>query len=131
MHEYATLSISSITEGEPGRSYIGVILSLNHKTRKVISEYVGYATKKQADYVALLRGFELAIKYNVKNLLVKSDSSLIIKQMSIDYNVDDKELKSLFLKAKQLESKFDVVRYIFVSEQHNQEAIKLANKALK
>ena len=46
-----------------------------------------FCTNNSAEYDALILGLELAIKKNVKKLLVKGDSLLIIQQVLGNYEV--------------------------------------------
>jgi ribonuclease HI len=77
--------------------------------------------------MALITGLEMTLKLGIKNLIVKGDSLLIIKQMKGLYKVKSDNLKNLHEQAKVLVKNISNIQYIFVRREFNVEADKLAN----
>jgi hypothetical protein len=67
------------------------------------------------------------LKLNIKNLIVKGDSMLVIKQMQGVYQVKSHSLQKLFREAKALERQFDFVSYYHIYRTDNKRADQLAN----
>ena len=77
--------------------------------------------------MGLITGLEVCLKLGIKNLIVKGDSLLIIKQMNGLYNVNSDNLKNLHEQAKLLVKNISNIHYIFLRREFNVEADKLAN----
>ncbi len=117
--------------GNPGESAIGVVFyDENHKEIASLSEAIGVATNNVAEYSALIYGLEYAVKKGYKKLAVHADSELMIKQLKGEYKVKNENIKPLFLKAKTLIAKLELVTYKHVLRELNKRADKLANIAL-
>ena len=126
----ATLYFDGASSGNPGRRAIGVVLETPTKTYRFKKE-IGKGTSNQAEYYALIAGLMLAKKLGVKELTVKGDSQLVIKQMRGEYKVNDPTLRKLYEKAKELESSFKRVYYEWIPREENKEADRLAAEALR
>jgi|TARA_B110000285_G_scaffold142882_1_gene159665 deoxyadenosine/deoxycytidine kinase/ribonuclease HI len=108
-----------------------VILDVNDTeldTVSILDESGG--TNNDAEYLSLIAGLELAIKLNIKSILVRGDSELIIKQVTGEYQVRATNLIPLHNKVKVLEEKFNKISYGHVKREFNKRADKLANMAL-
>ena len=126
----ATLYFDGASLGNPGKRAIGVVLKTPTKTYKFKKE-IGEGTSNQAEYYALIAGMMLAKKLGIKELTVKGDSELVIKQMRGEYRVRDPILRKLYEKAKELERAFKKVSYEWIPREENKEADRLATEALK
>jgi ribonuclease HI len=116
--------------GNPGPSGIGGILYKNDKILDSFSEYIGEGTNNQAEYTAILRGIELALKYNIDILVCYLDSELVVKQLKREYKVKNKELGKIFIKIYNLTLKFKKITFHHIKREKNKEADALVNKAL-
>lgn len=87
-------------------------------------------TNNEAEYLSLIKGMRLALKYNIKSIRVEGDSNLILNQMSGKYQVKAENLIPLYNAAKLLESEFNIISYHHIRREFNKEADKLANQAL-
>ena len=87
-------------------------------------------TNNEAEYLSLIKGMELAIDNNIKDVLVEGDSNLIINQMNGIYKVKAENLIPLHKQAKELVAKFDFIHFVHIKREFNKEADRLANKAL-
>ena len=125
------LFFDGCSKGNPGPSGAGAVLCKNKKEILTISTFVGnFETNNSAEYMGLIEGLKEAQKLNIKTLIVKGDSQLVIRQMLGLYKVNSERLKPLFFKAKELENNFKTVKYQHIPRSKNQTADALANSAL-
>ena len=127
----AVLWTDGASRKNPGPAGIGVVLkSSTGDVLAHIAEYIGEATNNVAEYRALLRGLEQAEALGVRQLEVRADSELLIKQLGGQYRVKNAALKLLWQEAKQRLSRFESVRLTHVRREHNTEADELANRGI-
>lgn len=125
------LYFDGCSKGNPGRSGAGAVLYKNNNELATNSLFVGdKETNNSAEYNGLIIGLELAIKYNIKNLVVKGDSLLVIQQMIGKYQVKSSTLLQLYTKVKMLEKLFTSIVYQHVYRNDNKRADELANAAI-
>jgi ribonuclease HI len=66
----------------------------------------------------------------IKNILVRGDSQLVIKQMKGEYKVKSSSLVEYYQQAKLLEKYFDKIEFEHVYRDKNKRADELSNMAL-
>lgn len=126
-----TLRTDGAARGNPGPAGIGVILEdPGGVVVAELAEGIGWATNNVAEYRALLAGLELARTSGVGELVVFSDSLLLVQQMKGEFRVKHKGLKPLYEKARELVSEFDRVRFEAVRRELNAGADALANQGI-
>ncbi len=125
------LNVDGASRGNPGPAAIGITVK-NEKKRLLasISKTIGLATNNQAEYRALIAGLEKAIQLGAREVVVNSDSELLVKQLQGHYRVKNAELKSLYLEVVKLAYSLPVFRIEAIPREQNREADNLANKAL-
>ncbi|MBI4651984.1 ribonuclease HI family protein [Candidatus Desantisbacteria bacterium] len=125
------INIDGASKGNPGEAGIGVVFQ-NDKddVLKEFYKYIGKTTNNFAEYTALCYALDEAIKNNYKNIEIKSDSELIVKQLNGEYSVKSEDLKFLFLKAKEKLNKFDNYKIKHIPRAENKRADRLANIAI-
>jgi ribonuclease HI len=98
--------------GNPGPGAIGILI-LDDKSNivKEHKEYIGQTTNNRAEYSAMIKALELAKQHCTNEIICFSDSRLIVKQLSGEWKVKEKELLLLFQKVKELENNFQSVTY--------------------
>jgi ribonuclease HI len=89
------------------------------------------ATNNVAEYTALVKALEwlLANNLNSGKVEIKSDSQLVVKQLSGEYKVKAKRIISLYKRVLLLKNKFKDVEIAWVPREENKEADRLTNKA--
>lgn len=124
--------IDGASRGNPGPAGIGVLIrGEGGEVLKEISKYLGEEkTNNEAEYSALIRALEASRDLEADEVNVLSDSQLLVRQMEGRYNVDSENLKDLYVKARNLESKFKEVNHRHVSREENSAADELANLAI-
>jgi ribonuclease HI len=83
-----------------------------------------------AEYRALLEGLEAAVRAGVDELVVVSDSELLVKQMRGEYKVKNAALRELSLEAARRAREVGTVTYRAVRRESNVLADRLVNEAL-
>lgn len=125
------------SRGNPGPAAIGVIFC-NEKGQKIkeYSEYLGEKTNNEAEYQAVifaLQKFKAVFgKKLAKNteIVLKSDSELLIKQLNGEYKILDSKIQPLFLKVWNLRIDFKKIKFTLISRVKNKEADSLVNQVL-
>ena len=127
----AVIFADGASRGNPGPAAIGVtIKDKRGKLITFISQRIGRATNNQAEYRAIIAALEEAIRLGVKQVDIKTDSELVVKQINGEYRVKKATLKPLYQQVKQLQGSLEGFTITHILRQQNIEADKLANKAL-
>ena len=117
--------------GNPGPAAFAYVLQTEDGTvLDARGEAIGVATNNVAEYSALVAGLGRAVEAGVRELEVRSDSELMVKQMRGEYRVKNRDLQSLFLDASRAAREIGRVTYTHVRREHNELADRLVNEAL-
>jgi ribonuclease HI len=125
------LMVDGAARGNPGEAGCGAVIC--DETGAVVKElcrYLGKATNNVAEYEALIMGLEGVLALEVKELRVRSDSELLVRQLNGIYRVKDEKLKKLHRKALGLLQQLKSYRIVHVMREHNRLADRLANRAI-
>jgi ribonuclease HI len=127
-----TLAIDGASRGNPGAAGIGVVVyDQSGKVVREVSEYIGRTTNNVAEYTALIRGLEEALRLGAKTIRVQTDSELLARQMSGTYRVKSPHLLPLYERVRSLLARFQDARIAHVSREQNAQADKLAGEAAR
>ena len=101
------------------------ITATNQKivARKVVDENLDFAFKK----LKQLFGKKLISQTEIE---LRSDSELLVKQLTGQYKVLDSKIQNLFLEAWNLKIDFKKIRFKLIPREKNKEADELVNQAL-
>ena len=131
------IHIDGGSRGNPGPAAFGIVFSdSSGETIKNYADYMGEATNNEAEYTALIFALKKAKslfgkdKIKETNFEIKSDSQLLISQMTGKYKIEAQKIQKLFLKAWNLKIDFGNLDFIFISRGENKMADKLVNKVL-
>jgi len=114
--------------GNPGPMGIGIVIYRGGKKAGEMSEYLGEGTNNVAEYTAVIRALEYAKAGGDKEVHVKSDSQLIVRQLNGEYKVKDAKLKPLKRKIESLREGMSV-RFEHIPREQNGEADALSKEA--
>ena len=81
--------------GNPGPSGIGVVINGAGASSIKIAKRIGWQDSNVAEYVALMEALQYALSLNAKHLHVYSDSEVVVKQMTGEYQCRSPRLYSL------------------------------------
>ena len=120
------------SRGNPGDSGIGIVVR-NDAGEVVLTAYgfIGTATNNIAEYSALLALLKRIKATPCSQLVVHSDSELMVRQMNGEYKVRDENLKEYHRKVTALRDDLSFpfeLRY--VPREQNKEADTLANRGI-
>ena len=117
--------------GNPGPAGIGVtIRSPRGKVLAEVSEAIGAATNNVAEYTAVKRALERAAELGATDVLIRSDSKLLIEQLKGNYRVKNPTLQRLHAEVRGVARGFETVNYEHVPRERNRRADKLVNLAV-
>jgi ribonuclease HI len=114
--------------GNPGPAGIGVqITDTKGAVLAEVAQGIGVATNNVAEYTAAIRGLERVAELGATDVLLRSDSRLLVEQLSGRYRVKNPTLQRLHARVRSLAAGFRDVRYEHVPREENREADRLAN----
>ncbi len=121
--------------GNPGPAGAGAVVVVGGKEAATVSKFLGRQTNNWAEYEALILALEAARTHvphvQSKQVAVRMDSELIVKQMQGVYKVRDPELKKKHATVTQLIAEhFGTVSFTHVRRENNERADELANLAM-
>ncbi len=123
--------VDGAARGNPGPAAIGAVIKDEQgATLARISQRIGKTTNNQAEYRALIAALEKAVQLGARRVSVYSDSELVVRQITGRYRVKKAELKPLFQKVTQLQSRLESFSISHIPRCQNTEADRLANEAL-
>ena len=119
------------SRGNPGRASFGfALLDPSGTPIRQVGKAIGRATNNDAEYAGLVAGLEAAVEAGVRNLEVRLDSQLLVRQLLGEYRVKAPNLRPLHRHAVGLLTRFDQARVVHVPREQNTLADSLANAAL-
>lgn len=124
------INVDGSSLSNPGPAGIGIVIynSQNDIIEK-ISKYIGKATNNVAEYKALIEALKFAKKSEANEIIVKSDSQLVVRQVNGNYMVKNKKLKILLKEVLNLVEKFSTFSIIHIPREENKIADNLAKRA--
>ena len=128
--EQYILLFDGCSKNNPGPAGAGAVLYKNGKEISSVCSFLGLQTNNYAEYMALIKGLEMCLRYSIGHLEVKGDSTLVINQMNGEWKVNNPQLELLYEKAKQFEGQLNRVSYNHIPREQNKRADMLANQAL-
>jgi len=126
------------SRGNPGKAAIGVVFC-NEKEQaiKKYGEYLGDGmTNNEAEYSAVifaLKKFKALFGKSVAEISeveIRSDSELLVNQMSGKYKLSDEKIQKFFIEIWNLKIDFKNVKFKHIPREKNKEADRLVNEAL-
>ena len=117
--------------GNPGPAGAGVqITTADGEVVAEIAAGLGETTNNVAEYTAAIRGLERAGELGATDVLLRSDSQLLINQLTGRYRVKSPHLQPLHRRLRELVGAFERVRFEHVPRERNGEADRLANEGV-
>ena len=117
--------------GNPGPAGAGSQLTTpDGEVVAEIAEGLGETTNNVAEYTAAIRGLERARELGATDVLLRSDSQLLINQLTGVYKVKTSHLQPLHRRVRALAAGFEKIRFEHVPRERNTEADRLANEGV-
>lgn len=119
------------SRGNPGPAGFGVrVETAEGELIEELRESIGVATNNVAEYHGLLAALRYAIDHGEREVTVRSDSELLVKQMLGVYRVKHPGLQPLHAQARLLVARLGRVKFQHVRRELNKHADRLANTAM-
>ena len=117
--------------GNPGPAGIGVVVTgPDGEVLATIAEGIGETTNNVAEYTAAIEGLRRAKKLGATDVVLRSDSRLLIEQLAGRFKVKNERLRRLHRQATDLARGFARIAYEHVPRERNQQADVLANEGV-
>jgi ribonuclease HI len=125
------IHVDGASRGNPGEAGFGVhVAAPDGRTVAELYGHLGRATNNVAEYQGLLHALRWALARRTGNVVIFSDSELLVRQMAGRYRVKNPGLRPLHREASELMAQLPSVRIQHVPREENREADALANRAL-
>ena len=125
------INADGAARGNPGPAAIGAtIKDEGGNIIASISRRIGITTNNQAEYRAIITALEKAVSLGARQVILKSDSKLIVEQINGRYKIKNTALRPLYQEIVRLTGSLENITISYVPRSRNAEADKLANKAL-
>ncbi len=119
------------SRGNPGPSGSGAVLKgADGSVIAEVNAFIGHTSNNVAEYTGLLIGLKKAIELGVKQIEVRMDSQLVVRQILGEYKVKNEKLIPLYREALELSRKFSEFKINHIPRDLNKEADILANRAM-
>ncbi len=114
------------SRGNPGKSASSFVVVKDGKVIRFSSLYIGINTNNVAEYKAIIAAMEYCIENGIKEVIITSDSKLIISQLTGAYKVKSDHLKALYNSVKKQVEKLSRVEFKNVRRENK--FVKIADK---
>ncbi len=95
-----------------------------------IARGIGEATNNVAEYTAVIEGLALAEELGARSVTLRSDSQLLVNQLTGRYRVKTPHLLPLHRRVRGLAAGFERISFEHVRREENREADRLANEGV-
>ncbi|MBI2079637.1 ribonuclease HI family protein [Candidatus Micrarchaeota archaeon] len=112
--------------GNPGKMGIGAVIQKDGKTINEVSKFIGQGTNNIAEYEAVIKALE-GVKDVEGEILVRSDSQLLVRQLNNEYKVKMPHLKKLKAQVDSLILN-KKIRFEHIPREENERADYLSKK---
>jgi probable phosphoglycerate mutase len=126
------MNITAYTDGgargNPGPAGFGV--RIEDADGNLVDELhgpLGIATNNVAEYSGLLAALRYALDRGHREVRIKADSELLVRQMRGEYKVKHPGLQPLYLEARALAQRVGRVTFEHIRREANKEADRLSN----
>jgi ribonuclease HI len=130
-HPRVVVNCDGAARGNPGPAGAGAVVTDPDGTVLAeVAEGLGETTNNVAEYTAAIRGLEAAQAIGAHEVLLRSDSQLMINQLTGRYRVKTPHLQPLHTRIRELARGFARVEFEHVPRAQNAHADRLANKGV-
>ncbi len=117
--------------GNPGPMGVGFVIFQDDLEIFRNSMAIGKGTNNIAEYNAVFFALSKALELGAKSLIVRSDSLLVVKQLSGQYRIKELHLRELKSKIESIVPKNFEIHFEHIPREENSIADKLSKDALK
>jgi len=127
--------IDGASRGNPGPSGAGILIK-DDLGKEIVrcGKFLGVLTSNVAEYTALIQALRILLRQEKQpgliHLVIKSDSELIINQITGHYRIKSKNLIPLVIETRKLLKRFKGADLKLITRAENKIADKLANRSM-
>lgn len=118
------------SRGNPGPAAAGIFVLAPDGKEYEYKKFLGDQTNNFAEYQAMILALKALAKTSAKEVLIKADSQLMVRQMQGQYKVKNENIIPLYKEACELLKHFQKVEFEHIPRNENKKADALANLAL-
>lgn len=123
--------IDGASRGNPGEAGIGIVIKDGQgQNIRQLYKYIGQTTNNIAEYTALVYALQEALILGLKDIVVHSDSELLVKQLNAEFRVKNPNLRPYYELFLHLKTGFNRLEIRQIDRKTNRESDSLANKAI-
>lgn len=121
--------IDGESESDPGHAGIGIVI-FDKENRQIgkVSDYVGLRTGIAAEYISLIRALKLAIYFQASEVKIRTDSEMIIRQLTGKVREKIADSQKFIDEVKTLSQKIKNYKLEHITRSQNDKADFLAKK---
>jgi ribonuclease HI len=125
------VSCDGAARGNPGPAGIGVqITNQKGEVLAEIAEGLGTTTNNVAEYTAVIEGLKRAVELGASEVRLRSDSQLLVFQLTGKYRVKSPHLVGLHREVLSEAKRFAKITFEHVPRERNKEPDRLANEGV-
>lgn len=129
--EGLVIHLDGASRRNPGPAAFGVVvLDESGNALEEFGRYIGEATSNMAEYSGLIAAVQRALAYRAHRVVFKSDSELLVQQMTGGYRIKSRNIVLLAMKARRLLERLPQWRIEHVPREQNAKANDLAAMAI-
>jgi len=112
------------------RGGVGIVITTpNEEVLKYEVQLKFLATNNEAEYEGILIGLKVGKALGAKNLLIQSDSKLVIGRIKEEYEANEEGMQKYLRLTKHLTQEFDRVEFLQIPKSQNMVADEVAKLA--
>ncbi|MDD5067192.1 MAG: ribonuclease HI family protein [bacterium] len=116
------------SKGNPGPARIGIQFTDSQNNILLReSREIGIKTNNQAEYTAVREALKMALEKNYRNVVLFSDSQVVIHQLNNLYKIKDPGLRKFYDEIKKIMEKFEEIKLVHIKREKNKTADILSN----
>ena len=129
--DHYVLTFDGACRGNPGLCGAGYVIWKNGEVFYEGKQFLDdHNTNNFAEYKALVVGLNKCIELNIKNIHIKGDSLLVVKQINKEYKINAENLLPLYATVMDLLNNINMSSCIHIERNQNKFADRLANEAI-
>lgn len=123
------IEVDGASLGNPGPAGIGAVLR-DGRARPVrqLAKFIGETTNNVAEYLAAIYALQEALRLGYTDVVMRTDSELLARQLNGQYQVRDPQLRLLYGVATHLVECFARCRVEHIPREQNRAADRLAGQ---
>ena len=118
------------SRGNPGPSAVGWVLVSDDGIVAEGGKQIGTVTNNRAEYEALVYALDMAREHGFDDVEVRSDSQLVVRQVTGAWDVNDPDLRECRVRAREALDSFERWSLTHVPREVNKRADRRANEVL-